>query len=110
MQRHDVLHSEHIALIASDHNVAYIHTMVAVFEPRSDGIAVSRGVVALKMPVESTTSAQHCGASPGFACFVRSGCGCLAAEAVQGAALALQGVHHVHGSDGLAASVLGVGH
>ena len=34
----------------------------------------------------------------------------LAAEAVQGAALALQGVHDVHGSHRLAASVLGVGH
>ena len=34
---------------------------------------------------------------------------CLTTEAVQGAALALEGVHHVQGSDGLAASVLGVG-
>ena len=36
--------------------------------------------------------------------------GGLAAEAIQGAALALEGVHDVHGGDGLAASVLGVGH
>ena len=35
---------------------------------------------------------------------------CLAAEAVQRAALALERVHHVHGGDGLAASVLGVRH
>ena len=34
----------------------------------------------------------------------------LAAEAIQGAALALERVHHVEGGDGLAASVLGVGH
>merc|ERR1711966_326503 len=34
----------------------------------------------------------------------------LASEAVQGAALALEGVHDVHGGDGLPASVLGVGH
>ena len=33
----------------------------------------------------------------------------LAAEAVQGAALALERVHHVQRSDGLAAGVLGVG-
>jgi hypothetical protein len=33
----------------------------------------------------------------------------LAAEAVEGAALALEGVHDVHGGDGLPASVLGVG-
>ncbi len=33
-----------------------------------------------------------------------------AAEAVQGAALALECVHHIHGGHGLAASVLGVGH
>ena len=36
--------------------------------------------------------------------------GNLAAEAVQGAALALEGVHDVHGGHGLAAGVLGVGH
>jgi len=35
---------------------------------------------------------------------------CLTAEAVQGLALALERVHHVHGGHGLAASVLGVGH
>ena len=35
---------------------------------------------------------------------------CLAAEAVEGLALALEGVDHVHGGDGLAAGVLGVGH
>jgi hypothetical protein len=34
---------------------------------------------------------------------------CLTAEAVQGAALALERVHHVQGGDGLAAGVLGVG-
>ena len=33
----------------------------------------------------------------------------LAAEAVEGAALALEGVDDVHGGDGLAAGVLGVG-
>ena len=39
------------------------------------------------------------------------GCGVanLAAEAVEGASLALEGVDDIHGSDGLAASVLGVG-
>ena len=36
--------------------------------------------------------------------------GCLTAEAVQGAALALERVDHVHGGHGLAAGVLGVGH
>ena len=35
---------------------------------------------------------------------------CLSAEAVESAALSLEGVHDVHGSDGLAAAVLGVGH
>jgi len=35
---------------------------------------------------------------------------CLAAEAVQGAALALEGVHDVHSGHGLAASVLSVSH
>jgi hypothetical protein len=34
---------------------------------------------------------------------------CLAAEAVEGLALALEGVDDVHGGDGLAAGVLGVG-
>mmetsp|Transcript_29798 Transcript_29798/g.44203 ORF Transcript_29798/g.44203 Transcript_29798/m.44203 type:complete len:120 (-) Transcript_29798:58-417(-) len=34
----------------------------------------------------------------------------LAAETVEGAALALERVDDVHGGDGLAASVLGVGH
>ena len=34
----------------------------------------------------------------------------LTAEAVQGASLALERVHHVHGGNGLAAGVLGVGH
>mmetsp|Transcript_5230 Transcript_5230/g.17365 ORF Transcript_5230/g.17365 Transcript_5230/m.17365 type:complete len:231 (+) Transcript_5230:171-863(+) len=33
----------------------------------------------------------------------------LTTEAIQGAALALEGVHHVHGGDGLAAGMLGVG-
>ena len=33
----------------------------------------------------------------------------LAAETVEGAALALEGVHHVHGGHGLPASVLSVG-
>ena len=36
--------------------------------------------------------------------------GRLAAEAVEGAALALERVDDVHGGDGLAARVLGVGH
>ena len=35
---------------------------------------------------------------------------CLSAEAVESAALSLESVHDVHGSDGLAAAVLGVGH
>ena len=39
---------------------------------------------------------------------VRMGC-CLAAEAVQGAALPLQSVDDVHGSDGLPLGMLGVG-
>ena len=39
---------------------------------------------------------------------VRTG-NCLAAEAVQGAALALEGVDDIHGGDGLALGVLGVG-
>ena len=34
---------------------------------------------------------------------------CLASESVQGASLALEGIHHVHGSHSLAASMLGVG-
>ncbi len=34
----------------------------------------------------------------------------LASEAIQGPALALEGVDHVEGSDGLATAVLGVGH
>ena len=33
----------------------------------------------------------------------------LSSEAVQGASLPLEGVHHVEGGDGLAAGVLGVG-
>merc|ERR1719192_2629303 len=33
----------------------------------------------------------------------------LAAEAVQGASLPLEGVHHIHGGDGLPLGVLGVG-
>ena len=53
----------------------------------------------------------------GFSSFVRAAAGevgrglgrRLAAEAVQGLALALQRVHHIHGSDRLAAGVLGVG-
>ena len=48
-----------------------------------------------------------CGGGRGF---WRRGGGDLTAEAVQGAALALEGVHHVHGGHGLAAGVLGVGH
>ena len=40
----------------------------------------------------------------------RVGRSCLAAEAVEGAALALEGVHDVHGGHGLAAGVLSVGH
>ena len=36
--------------------------------------------------------------------------GCLAAEAVEGASLALERVDDIHGGDGLAAGVLGVGH
>ena len=35
--------------------------------------------------------------------------GLLAAEAVEGAALALEGVDHVHGGDGLPLGMLGVG-
>lgn len=38
------------------------------------------------------------------------GSGCLRAKAVQGAALALEGVDHVKGGHGLAAGVLSVGH
>ena len=34
---------------------------------------------------------------------------CLTAEAVEGAALAFEGIHHIHGGDGLPLSVLGVG-
>jgi len=33
----------------------------------------------------------------------------LATKAVQGASLTLQGVHHVHGCDGLPLGMLGVG-
>ena len=43
-------------------------------------------------------------------CEERSEAWRLPAEAVEGAALALEGVHDIHGGDGLAASVLGVGH
>ena len=39
-----------------------------------------------------------------------AGSRCLPAEAVEGLALALERVHDVHGRDGLAAGVLGVGH
>ena len=39
----------------------------------------------------------------------RGGTQRLTAEAVEGAALALEGVHDIEGSDGLTASVLGVG-
>lgn len=35
-------------------------------------------------------------------------CACLASETVQGAALSLQGVHDIHGGDGLAFGVLAV--
>ena len=43
--------------------------------------------------------------------FVCCSCGscCLTAEAVQGAALPLQSIDHIHGSDGLPLGVLGVG-
>lgn len=41
--------------------------------------------------------------------FGRSSISCLAAKAVQGASLALQGVDDVHGGDGLPLGVLGVG-
>ena len=34
----------------------------------------------------------------------------LTTEAVQGAALALEGIHHIHGGHSLPAGVLGVGH
>jgi hypothetical protein len=36
--------------------------------------------------------------------------GCLTSETVKGLSLALEGVHDVHGSDSLAAGVLGIGH
>ena len=39
-----------------------------------------------------------------------SNCCCLSTEAVQGASLALEGVDDVESGDGLAASVLSVGH
>ena len=39
----------------------------------------------------------------------RTSFGRLTSEAVEGAALALEGVHDIHGGDGLPASVLGVG-
>ena len=42
--------------------------------------------------------------------WVVDGLGHLTAEAVQGAALALERVDDIHGGDGLAARVLGVGH
>ena len=41
--------------------------------------------------------------------FVLSNGQCLTAEAVQGAALPLQSVDHIHGGDGLPLGVLGVG-
>ena len=44
-----------------------------------------------------------------WCCFCASWGRRLAAEAVQGAALALEGVHDVEGRDGLPAGVLGVG-
>ena len=34
---------------------------------------------------------------------------CLTAEAVEGATLAFEGVHHIHGSDSLSLGMLGVG-
>ena len=34
---------------------------------------------------------------------------CSSTEAVEGASLPLEGVHHVHGGDGLPLGVLGVG-
>ena len=37
-------------------------------------------------------------------------CNGLTTEAVQGAALALEGIYHIHGSHSLPAGVLGVGH
>ena len=37
------------------------------------------------------------------------GAECLAAEAVEGSSLSLEGVDHIHGGHGLSSSVLGVG-
>ena len=45
----------------------------------------------------------------GFVVGVRESSCCLTAEAVQGAALAFEGVDHVHGGHGLPLRVLGVG-
>ena len=38
-----------------------------------------------------------------------AGMHCLTAEAVEGAALAFEGIHHIHGCDGLPLGMLGVG-
>ena len=65
---------------------------------QTDQMCDSRGKVVLKTPFGRHNGRRDVGQ------------GCLTAEAVQGASLALEGVHDVHGSDGLAASVLGVGH
>jgi hypothetical protein len=51
----------------------------------------------LRIALERTTRILDCEATS------------LSAEAVEGLALALEGVDHIHGGDGLAASVLGVG-
>ena len=36
-------------------------------------------------------------------------CKCLTAKAVEGASLTFEGIHHIHGSDGLPLGMLGVG-
>ena len=48
--------------------------------------------------------------TPFFRCGLIEQLACLAAEAVQGPALPLQGIHHIKGGDSLAPGVLGVGH
>eukprot|EP00878_Enallax_costatus_P043735 GHUV01051798.1.p1 GENE.GHUV01051798.1~~GHUV01051798.1.p1 ORF type:complete len:151 (+),score=22.29 GHUV01051798.1:146-598(+) len=55
-------------------------------------------------PVTAGAMTSHAAAGRG------SAASCLTSEAVQGAALALQGIHYVHGCDGLPAGVLCVGH
>ena len=42
-------------------------------------------------------------------CCVRRGRGCLTTKSVQGAALALQSIHHIHGGDSFPLGMLGVG-